>query len=190
MNVSSLLPLSLSLLLSVSRFLSRFLSRSLSLSLSRSLSLSLFPSLLLALSLFLAISLSLSLPLSLSLRYYFYHGLTWPQLSYIALDDGGKVVGYVLAKVRCACTAHPAHVSWIWSTSTHALRTVLQVMRSGQVPEPTMSLISVKAGSTRAGIARAQALIRCCRTPRRGSDPCSSRSGGVGCTQARGVYFW
>lgn len=28
-----------------------------------------------------------------------YHGLSWPQLSYVAEDDKGKIVGYVLAKV-------------------------------------------------------------------------------------------
>ena len=32
-------------------------------------------------------------------RYYMYHGLSWPQLSYVAEDDKGKIVGYVLAKV-------------------------------------------------------------------------------------------
>ena len=38
----------------------------------------------------------LSCPLN---RYYMYHGLSWPQLSYVAEDDKGKIVGYVLAKV-------------------------------------------------------------------------------------------
>lgn len=28
-----------------------------------------------------------------------YHELTWPQLSYVAEDEGGKVVGYILAKM-------------------------------------------------------------------------------------------
>lgn len=28
-----------------------------------------------------------------------YHGLSWPQLSYVAEDNKGKIVGYVLAKV-------------------------------------------------------------------------------------------
>ena len=28
-----------------------------------------------------------------------YHGLSWPQLSYVAEDEKGKIVGYVLAKV-------------------------------------------------------------------------------------------
>eukprot|EP00041_Stephanoeca_diplocostata_P005708 m.66531 g.66531 ORF g.66531 m.66531 type:complete len:190 (-) comp15955_c0_seq1:3164-3733(-) len=41
----------------------------------------------------------LCLPENYQLKYYLYHGLTWPQLSYIAEDDEGKVVGYVLAKM-------------------------------------------------------------------------------------------
>jgi hypothetical protein len=28
-----------------------------------------------------------------------YHGLSWPQLSYVAEDESGKIVGYVLAKM-------------------------------------------------------------------------------------------
>lgn len=34
------------------------------------------------------------------MKYYFYHGLTWPQLSYVAEDDKGNIVGYVLAKME------------------------------------------------------------------------------------------
>lgn len=34
------------------------------------------------------------------MKYYFYHGLTWPQLSYVAEDDKGDIVGYVLAKME------------------------------------------------------------------------------------------
>ena len=34
-----------------------------------------------------------------------YHGLSWPQLSYVAEDDKGKIVGYVLAKVMSALPA-------------------------------------------------------------------------------------
>ena len=34
------------------------------------------------------------------MKYYFYHGLSWPQLSYIAEDEDGKTVGYVLAKTE------------------------------------------------------------------------------------------
>ncbi|CAF5011284.1 unnamed protein product, partial [Rotaria sp. Silwood1] len=42
----------------------------------------------------------LCLPENYQLKYYFYHGLSWPQLSYVAEDDNGKIVGYVLAKME------------------------------------------------------------------------------------------
>ena len=29
----------------------------------------------------------------------FYHELTWPQLSYVAEDEKGKIVGYILGKM-------------------------------------------------------------------------------------------
>uniref|UniRef100_A0A2K6EJW8 N-terminal amino-acid N(alpha)-acetyltransferase NatA n=1 Tax=Propithecus coquereli TaxID=379532 RepID=A0A2K6EJW8_PROCO len=36
----------------------------------------------------------LCLPKNYQMKYYFYHGLSWPQLSYIAKDEDGKIVGY------------------------------------------------------------------------------------------------
>lgn len=42
----------------------------------------------------------LCLPENYQMKYYFYHGLSWPQLSYIAEDEKGKIVGYVLAKME------------------------------------------------------------------------------------------
>ncbi|KAL1786359.1 N-alpha-acetyltransferase 11 [Sigmodon hispidus] len=42
----------------------------------------------------------LCLPGNYQMKYYFYHGLSWPQLSYIAEDEDGKIVGYVLAKME------------------------------------------------------------------------------------------
>jgi peptide alpha-N-acetyltransferase len=43
------------------------------------------------------------------MKYYMYHGLSWPQLSYVAEDEKGKIVGYVLAKVRTVtiCSMEP-----------------------------------------------------------------------------------
>ncbi|KAM5271770.1 N-alpha-acetyltransferase 11 [Ctenodactylus gundi] len=41
----------------------------------------------------------LCLPENYQMKYYFYHVLSWPQLSYIAEDEDGKIVGYVLAKM-------------------------------------------------------------------------------------------
>eukprot|EP00123_Amoebidium_parasiticum_P001033 comp12010_c0_seq1/m.6703 comp12010_c0_seq1/g.6703 ORF comp12010_c0_seq1/g.6703 comp12010_c0_seq1/m.6703 type:complete len:166 (-) comp12010_c0_seq1:71-568(-) len=40
------------------------------------------------------------LPENYQMKYYFYHALSWPQLSYVAEDDDGKIVGYVLAKME------------------------------------------------------------------------------------------
>lgn len=34
------------------------------------------------------------------MKYYFYHGLSWPQLSYVAEDESKQIVGYVLAKME------------------------------------------------------------------------------------------
>ena len=41
----------------------------------------------------------LCLPENYQMKYYFYHALSWPQLSYVAEDEGGQIVGYVLAKM-------------------------------------------------------------------------------------------
>lgn len=41
----------------------------------------------------------LCLPENYQMKYYFYHALSWPQLSYVAEDESGRVVGYVLAKM-------------------------------------------------------------------------------------------
>lgn len=42
----------------------------------------------------------LCLPENYQMKYYFYHALSWPQLSYVAEDEGGQIVGYVLAKME------------------------------------------------------------------------------------------
>ena len=42
----------------------------------------------------------LCLPENYQMKYYFYHGLSWPQLSYVAEDDQGRIVGYFLAKME------------------------------------------------------------------------------------------
>ena len=38
------------------------------------------------------------LPENYQLKYYMYHIMTWPQLSYVA-EVNGRIVGYVLAKM-------------------------------------------------------------------------------------------
>lgn len=42
----------------------------------------------------------LCLPENYQMKYYFYHGLTWPQLSYVAEDEKKQIIGYVLAKME------------------------------------------------------------------------------------------
>lgn len=39
------------------------------------------------------------LPENYQMKYYFYHLMSWPQLSYVAEDGKGRIVGYVLAKM-------------------------------------------------------------------------------------------
>jgi len=42
----------------------------------------------------------LCLPENYQMKYYFYHGLSWPQLSFVAEDAKKNIVGYVLAKME------------------------------------------------------------------------------------------
>ncbi|KAH8830427.1 acyl-CoA N-acyltransferase [Flagelloscypha sp. PMI_526] len=41
-----------------------------------------------------------NLPENYSIKYYFYHSLSWPSLSYVAEDGKGRIVGYILAKME------------------------------------------------------------------------------------------
>ncbi|KAI9202898.1 acyl-CoA N-acyltransferase [Polychytrium aggregatum] len=41
----------------------------------------------------------MNLPENYVMKYYIYHALSWPQLSYVAEDHKGRIVGYVLAKM-------------------------------------------------------------------------------------------
>uniref|UniRef100_A0A915CTB9 N-terminal amino-acid N(alpha)-acetyltransferase NatA n=1 Tax=Ditylenchus dipsaci TaxID=166011 RepID=A0A915CTB9_9BILA len=43
---------------------------------------------------------SLCLSTSYQLKYYMYYALSWPELSYVAEDSKGNVIGYVLAKME------------------------------------------------------------------------------------------
>ena len=44
------------------------------------------------------------LPENYQMKYYLYHILSWPQLSYVAVDHKNRIVGYVLAKMYvCVC---------------------------------------------------------------------------------------
>ncbi|KAI8325208.1 acyl-CoA N-acyltransferase [Martensiomyces pterosporus] len=41
-----------------------------------------------------------NLPENYQMKYYLYHFATWPQLSFVAENEDGRVVGYVLAKMN------------------------------------------------------------------------------------------
>jgi len=41
-----------------------------------------------------------NLPENYQMKYYLYHAQTWPGLSYVAEDDKGRIVGYILAKME------------------------------------------------------------------------------------------
>ncbi|ORX54829.1 acyl-CoA N-acyltransferase [Piromyces finnis] len=41
-----------------------------------------------------------NLPENYQMKYYIYHEVTWPQLSFVAEDHEGRIVGYVLAKME------------------------------------------------------------------------------------------
>ncbi|PRP86110.1 putative acetyltransferase complex ard1 subunit [Planoprotostelium fungivorum] len=51
----------------------------------------------------------LCLPENYQMKYYFYHILSWPQLSYVAEAANGKIVGYVLAKMEDDAPPEDAH---------------------------------------------------------------------------------
>ncbi|KNZ74815.1 N-terminal acetyltransferase A complex catalytic subunit ard1 [Termitomyces sp. J132] len=40
-----------------------------------------------------------NLPENYTMKYYLYHAMSWPSLSYVAEDSKGRIVGYILAKM-------------------------------------------------------------------------------------------
>ncbi|GAA5894755.1 peptide alpha-N-acetyltransferase complex A subunit ARD1 [Sporobolomyces salmoneus] len=55
-----------------------------------------------------------NLPENYQMKYYLYHGLTWPQVSFVAEDHKGRIVGYILAKMDEEATEDPhGHVTSI-----------------------------------------------------------------------------
>ncbi|KAF9482765.1 acyl-CoA N-acyltransferase [Pholiota conissans] len=40
-----------------------------------------------------------NLPENYMMRFWLYHSMTWPQISFVAEDHKGRIVGYVLAKI-------------------------------------------------------------------------------------------
>jgi ribosomal protein S18 acetylase RimI-like enzyme len=56
------------------------------------------------------------LPENYQMKYYLYHILSWPQISYVAVDHKNRIVGYVLAKM--------------FSSSFSLLFTLFEIFRS------------------------------------------------------------
>ena len=60
-----------------------------------------------------------NLPENYTMKYYIYHIITWPQLSFVAINTEKRIVGYVLAKMEEDLNVEP-----------HGHITSLSVMRS------------------------------------------------------------
>ncbi|KAK4056328.1 N-terminal acetyltransferase A complex catalytic subunit ard1 [Microbotryomycetes sp. JL221] len=55
-----------------------------------------------------------NLPENYQMKYYLYHALTWTQVSFVAEDHKGRIVGYILAKLDDEATDDPhGHVTSI-----------------------------------------------------------------------------
>lgn len=65
-----------------------------------------------------------NLPENYTMRMYSYHLLTWPQLSYVAEDVKGRIVGYILAKMEEQDEAEPES-----ATPPHGHVTSISVLR-------------------------------------------------------------
>ncbi|XP_014485364.1 PREDICTED: N-alpha-acetyltransferase 10 isoform X2 [Dinoponera quadriceps] len=60
------------------------------------------------------------LPENYQMKYYLYHALSWPQLSYVAEDEKGRIVGYVLAKMEEDCEDNPhGHITSLAVKRSH-----------------------------------------------------------------------
>lgn len=61
----------------------------------------------------------LCLPENYQMKYYLYHILSWPQLLYVAEDYGGRIVGYVLAKMEEETSECHGHITSLAVVRTH-----------------------------------------------------------------------
>ncbi|XP_025602468.2 LOW QUALITY PROTEIN: N-alpha-acetyltransferase daf-31 [Athalia rosae] len=60
------------------------------------------------------------LPENYQMKYYLYHALSWPQLSYVAEDEKRRIVGYVLAKMEEDCEDNPhGHITSLAVKRSH-----------------------------------------------------------------------
>ena len=59
------------------------------------------------------------LPENYALKYYLYHGLSWPQLLHVAENHKGQIVGYVLAKMEDEASPPHGHITSLAVLRTH-----------------------------------------------------------------------
>lgn len=57
-----------------------------------------------------------NLPENYQFKYYLYHILSWPQCSWVAEDDAGTIVGYVLAKMYPMLPSGPSDAQHVATT--------------------------------------------------------------------------
>ena len=58
-----------------------------------------------------------------------YHGLSWPQLSFVAEDPGGQIVGYVLAKMEEEAEDDPhGHITSLAVKRSHRYYTLFRII--------------------------------------------------------------
>ncbi|KAF8068057.1 acyl-CoA N-acyltransferase [Lyophyllum atratum] len=50
-----------------------------------------------------------NLPENYVMKFWMYHAMTWPQVSFVAEDHKGRIVGYVLAKMYAEEKGEPVH---------------------------------------------------------------------------------
>lgn len=81
----------------------------------------------------------LCLPENYQMKYYFYHGLSWPQLSYVAEDEKGHIVGkgQLFTKNSQTCYDYTAvfyifYLLWYWQNWS---------LKRVKVKEPTNKLV-------------------------------------------------
>jgi hypothetical protein len=90
-----------------------------------------------------------------------YHGLSWPQLSYVAEDEKGKIVGYVLAKVILFCFVFCFVLFFVcqslfdvWNIYTQAIAVIVYFYLPVLVTwlsNPSASVGGIRGPSVRAG---------------------------------------
>ena len=61
----------------------------------------------------------LSVRNSYQLKYYLYHGVSWPQLLHVAENYKGQIVGYVLAKMEDESNPPHGHITSLAVLRTH-----------------------------------------------------------------------